>query len=62
MNAIFVYMVTHLWNFNDIAGVFVNGLEPWIDPGQEFARAIAGFALVWLILLYMYRKKTFVKI
>jgi predicted acyltransferase len=62
MNAIFVYMATHLWNFNDIAGVFVNGLKPWTGDGQEFVRAIAGFALVWLILLYMYRKKTFVKI
>ena len=62
MNAIFVYMATHLWNFNDIAGVFVNGLKPWTGDWQDFTRAMAGFALVWLILLYMYRKKTFVKI
>jgi len=62
MNAIFVYMATHLWNFRDIAGVFVNGLGQWTGDWQDFTRAVAGFALVWLILLYMYRKKTFVKI
>ncbi len=62
MNSIFVYMATHIWNFRDIAGVFVNGLKPWTGDWQPFARALAGFVLVWLILLYMYRKKTFVKI
>jgi len=62
MNAIFVYMATHLWNFRSLAGVFTNNLKPWTGDWQDFTRAMAGFALVWLILLYMYRKKTFVKI
>ena len=62
MNAILVYMATHLWNFRSLAGVFTNNLEPWTGDWQDFTRAMAGFLLVWLILLYMYRKKTFVKI
>jgi len=62
MNAIFVYMATHLWNFRNLAGVFVNGLPPWTGVWQDFTQAMAGFALVWLILLYLYRKKTFIKI
>lgn len=62
MNAIFVYMITHLWNFRNLGGVFVRGLDKWLGPWDAFAHAIAGFALVWLILLYMYRKKSFIKI
>ncbi|MBE0535149.1 MAG: hypothetical protein IH624_05715 [Phycisphaerae bacterium] len=62
MNAIFVYMITHLWNFQNMGGVFVKGLDKWLGPWDNFAHAAAGFAIVWLILLYMYRKKTFVKI
>jgi len=61
-NAIFVYMITHLWSFERLGGVFVNGLNKWLGPWDNFAQATAGFAIVWLILVYMYRKKTFVKV
>ena len=62
MNAIFVYMATHLWNFRNIGGVFVRGLRERLGPWQGFIEALAAFAVVWLILLFMYRKKIFVKI
>jgi len=61
-NAIFVYMATHLWNFRSIAGRFVHGLDQFVGPWKDFAHALAGFALVWLILFWMYRKKSFIKI
>jgi len=61
-NAIFVYMATHLWDFRDIAGVFVRSLDRFVGPWPDFIHAITGFALVWLILLYMHRKKTFIKV
>jgi len=61
-NAIFVYMAAHLWDFRDIAGVFVRGLDRFVGPWPDFIHAMAGFALVWLILLYMHRKKTFIKV
>ena len=62
MNAIAVYMATHLINFRNIGGVFVEGLEKYAGNWYPFIYALAGFAVVWLILWWMYRKKTFVKI
>jgi len=61
-NAIFVYMATHLLNFRNIAGVFVGGLDRFIGPWADFVHALAGFAIVWLIMFWMYRKKTFIKV
>jgi predicted acyltransferase len=61
-NAIAVYMATHLVSFRNIAGVFVRGLEKYTGNGYPLIHTSAGFALVWLILWWMYRKKTFIKI
>ncbi|MBN1845763.1 MAG: DUF5009 domain-containing protein [Sedimentisphaerales bacterium] len=61
-NAIFVYMAVSLWSFRDLAGVFVDGLDRWTGAWHDFTRALAGFVLLWLILFWMYRKKTFIKI
>jgi len=62
MNAIAVYMAVHLVNFRNIGGVFVEGLEKHAGNWYPFIYALSGFAVVWLILWWMYRKKTFVKI
>jgi predicted acyltransferase len=62
MNAIAVYMVTRLFNFRNIGDIFVGGLEKWCGQWNGFIQAVAGFVVVWLILLWMYRKKTFIKI
>lgn len=61
-NAIAVYMATHLVSFRNIAGVFVQGLEKYTGNWYQLISSSAGFALVWLILWWMYRKKTFIKI
>jgi predicted acyltransferase len=61
-NAIFVYMLTHLVNFRAIGGDLIDGLDKFIGPWKDFTHAVAGFALVWLILFWMYRKKSFIKV
>ena len=61
-NAIFVYMLTHLVNFRSIAGRFVGGLDKFVGPWNDFLHAVAGFVLVWLILWWMYSKKSFIKV
>jgi len=61
-NAIAVYMAVHLVSFRNIGGVFVGGLEKHIGNWYPFIHALTGFAIVWLILWWMYRKKTFIKI
>ena len=61
-NAIAVYMATHLISFRNIGDVFVGGLKPYTGNWFALIQAVAAFAVVWLILLWMYRKKSFVKI
>jgi len=61
-NAIAVYMAVHLVNFRNIGGVFVEGLEKYTGSWYPLIHATAGFVVIWLILWWMYRKKTFIKI
>jgi predicted acyltransferase len=63
-NAIFAYVAWHLFEkqFVGVAEVFLNGLKPWIENGFETLRYIGGFMVIYLILWYMYKNKTFIKI
>ena len=62
MNAIAVYVATHLFSFSIIGNVFVGGLAKYLGQWNDFIQAVAALAVVWLILYWMYRKKTFIKI
>ena len=62
MNAITVYVATHLFDFTKIGDVFVGGLAKYLGSWFQFVQALAALAIVWLILYWMYRKKTFIKI
>jgi predicted acyltransferase len=62
MNAIAVYVATHLFDFTKIGNVFVGGLLKHLGPWADFFEASAALAVVWLILYYMYRNKTFIKV
>ena len=69
-NAILVYVGAHLINFQQIGNVFVGGLAKNLGASHsEFLQAVgaalgpfAAFAIIWLILLYLYRKGTFVRV
>jgi len=62
MNAIAVYVATHVFDFRLVGNVFVGGLSDRLGAWNDFAQAGAAFIIVWLILFWMYRNKTFVKI
>lgn len=62
MNAIAVYVATHLFDFSLIGNIFVGGLLKWLGPWADFAEASGSLAVVWLILYRMFIKKTFIKI
>ena len=62
MNAIAIYMITRLYDFRDLGDIVVRGLAQWTGDWQDFVRAIAGITVIWLILLHMYSKKTFIKV
>jgi predicted acyltransferase len=62
MNAIFVYVATHLLDFRAMSNVFFGNLDRHSPPVAEFLVALGAFLLPWLILLYMYKKKTFIRL
>jgi hypothetical protein len=45
-----------------VADTFLNGLTPWIGGWYDSLRYIGGFLVLYLIMWYMYRNKTFIKI
>ena len=61
-NAIAVYMATHVFDFRHLGDIFVDSTARWTGDWHDFVRATAALAIIWLILFYMYRKRTFVKI
>jgi len=61
-NAIAVYMATRVFDFRRIGGIFVGGLDRWCGNWNPFIHAVAGLAVIWLILWWMYRKKAFIKV
>jgi predicted acyltransferase len=69
-NAIAVYMANSLFDFHRIGDIFVGGLvanlKEWTDGGAEdlgaFIRNVAAFATIWLLLLFLYAKRTFIRV
>lgn len=63
-NAIFGYVAWHLFerSFVGMAEVFLKGLNQWIEPWFETLRYLGGFGVIFLIMWYMYKNKTFIKI
>lgn len=62
MNPIAVYLATMLFDFRQIGNIFVGGLLPRLGPWATAVEAATAFLVVWLILYWMYRTKSFVKI
>ena len=62
MNSIAVYFATEVFDFSVVGNVFVGHLLPRIGRWDRLVEATAAFAVVWLILYWMYRKREFIKI
>jgi len=62
VNALAVYMATELFDFRHIGDVFVGHLLARVGPWDEVLAQSAAFAIVWLILYWMYRTRSFVKL
>jgi predicted acyltransferase len=68
-NAIFAYMAHSLLRFENIANVFVGGAARNLIAQSGRLQAIgqtlnplAAFAILWLILWYLYRNRTFIRV
>jgi len=62
MNSITVYFVAMLVNFRQIGDIFVGNLLPRIGPWDDFVSETVALTIIWLLLCWMYRTKTFVRI
>lgn len=62
VNCLTAYIATQLFQFKTIANVFVGGLDGRLGSWFEFLQAIVAFMIVWLILFWMHRKKSFIRI
>ena len=62
MNSIIAYVAIMLFDFRQIGNIFVGSLLTRIQPWDEFVSALATVSVVWLMLYWMYRTKTFVRI
>jgi predicted acyltransferase len=63
MNAITIYFLPKLIDFTDISRFFLGGLAKMSGPLAGTALVVAGMLLVkWLLLLYLYRRRIFLRL
>jgi predicted acyltransferase len=63
VNSIAIYMMAHTFDFKLIGNILVGGISTLFSSNvQAFIQAVTAMIIMWLIMLYMYRKKTFLKI
>jgi predicted acyltransferase len=63
VNSIAIYMMAHMFDFRLIGNIFVGGLSSlFTSKVQDFIQAVAAMIVMWLIMYWMYCKKTFIKI
>lgn len=62
MNSIAVYMASYLFPFQKIGHTFIFGVEQYTGSFYPVLNSIVSLAFVYLILYWMYKKKTFIKI
>jgi len=63
-NGIFAYVVSHVFGdqLRAMAGVFINGLKPFIGNWFETFSYAGGVLILFAALRYMYKNKIYIKI
>lgn len=62
MNSIAVYMASYLFPFQEIGHIFIFGLEQYTGSFYPVLNSIVSLSFVYLIMYWMYKKQTFIKI
>jgi predicted acyltransferase len=62
MNALAIYMATNLFDFRILGNVFVGHLLPRIGRWDIVLSEATALTIIWLILYWMYRTRSFVKL
>jgi predicted acyltransferase len=61
-NAIAAYVSAHIFDYRVIAKVFVAGLEKYAGDWYSFLLALGGFAVLYGILYFLYRRKIIIRL
>jgi predicted acyltransferase len=62
MNAIVAYTFSHVFNFHQIAEMVLYGTKQYVGNYYYFVLTIGAFGIIYLILWYLYKNKTFIRI
>lgn len=62
MNAITAYVLSHVIDFKAISEYVIYGLEQYMPALYPALTSVAGFGILYALLWYMYKNKTFVKV
>jgi predicted acyltransferase len=62
VNPLAAYVATRLVDCREIGAIFVGGLTRFVGSWDSFVQSCAAFTIVWLILYWMYRTRTFCRI
>lgn len=62
MNAITAYVLSHVISFPQIADYILFGLEQYVGDFYGLTKVLGGFGILYLLLWYMYKNKTFIKV
>ena len=63
VNSIAIYMMAHLFDFRLIGNIVIGGFSNLFASNvKDFIQAVGAMTVMWLIMYWMYLKKTFIKI
>lgn len=62
MNAIVAYVLSHVIKFPDIADFILFGLHQYTGDYYGIITTVGGFGILYLLLWYMYKNKTFIRV
>lgn len=62
MNAITAYVLSHIVDFPEIANYVLFGFEPYLGSYYDILLTLGGFGILYLLLWYMFRNKTFIRV
>ncbi len=63
VNSIAIYMMAHLFDFKLIGNIVLGGFSNLFPSNvKDFIQAVGAMTVMWLIMYWMYLKKTFIKI
>jgi predicted acyltransferase len=63
VNSIAIYMMAHLFDFRLIGNIVIGGISTLFPQNAaNFIQAVTAMVVMWLIVYFLYKKRTFIKI